>query len=307
MKRTIRYALAAGVLALLAAACDPIFFDGEVTASSPPGFDHLDMTSVDLAWTEAADADRGDTVVGYTIRANGSEVARTGPNQRACRLTSLDPGTNYDFEIIARSSDGSVSAPLTTSFRSASTPQNGASLGDAGEPVRYDAIDDRVAFRTGRPWNDTELTYFIIDRTSDMSASRQNEAFDRAFALWEHASSLDIERVNNRSDADITIEFKSPGDDDYDFDGRSGTLAYAYFPQVGITAFDDAEPWSYLGSIDLVTVAAHEFGHALGIDHSDDPGALLAPFYTGARPWLSDDDIAAIRDLYPPSGCHPSS
>ena len=48
--------------------------------------------------------------------------------------------------------------------------------------------------------------------------------------------------------------------------------------------------------INLFQVAAHEFGHALGLDHSEDMTALMAPFYQGYIPvdtfQLSDDDIA---------------
>ncbi|HWB99890.1 MAG TPA: matrixin family metalloprotease, partial [Bryobacteraceae bacterium] len=41
----------------------------------------------------------------------------------------------------------------------------------------------------------------------------------------------------------------------------------------------------------------HETGHALGLAHSDQPGAIMYPYYRlGAV--LSDDDIAGIRNLY---------
>jgi len=50
--------------------------------------------------------------------------------------------------------------------------------------------------------------------------------------------------------------------------------------------------------------AAHELGHAIGIDHSSDPTALMYPFANdfclGAV--LRPDDVAAIMALYPPGG-----
>lgn len=87
------------------------------------------------------------------------------------------------------------------------------------------------------------------------------------------------------------------------FDGQGGTLAHAFFPVFGGDAhFDDAELWT-IGSprgTNLFQVAAHEFGHSLGLSHSDQSSALMAPFYRGFEPVfkLDEDDKAAIQSLY---------
>ena len=54
-------------------------------------------------------------------------------------------------------------------------------------------------------------------------------------------------------------------------------------------------------------VAAHEFGHALGLAHSGEPEALMYPWYMGFNGdfKLPQDDLQGITQLYGKfqSGC----
>ena len=44
--------------------------------------------------------------------------------------------------------------------------------------------------------------------------------------------------------------------------------------------------------------AVHEFGHSLGLNHSNVNGSIMFPYYSDSQSDLHSDDITRIKELY---------
>nr|XP_023700744.1 collagenase 3-like [Paramormyrops kingsleyae] len=158
----------------------------------------------------------------------------------------------------------------------------------------------------GKPkWEKNLVTYRITKYTPDLSQKEVDCIISQAFKLYSDIIPLDFKQIF-RGTADIMIQFSSKDHDDfYPFDGPLGTLAHAFSPGEdtgGDTHFDEDEEWTLSQTgINLFLVAAHEFGHALGLDHSKDKSALMFPTYqyVDTKDYqLPSDDRAGIQALY---------
>uniref|UniRef100_A0A8C5QAF0 Peptidase metallopeptidase domain-containing protein n=1 Tax=Leptobrachium leishanense TaxID=445787 RepID=A0A8C5QAF0_9ANUR len=158
----------------------------------------------------------------------------------------------------------------------------------------------------GRPkWPRNSLTYRILNYTPDLPVPVVNDAIQKAFQVWSNVTPLTFRMIPG-GQADIFIQFSQGGHGDSNpFDGPSNVLAHAYAPGNGIGGdahFDEGERWSNSNlGINLFLVAAHEFGHSLGLGHSDDRQALMFPTYrfVNANSFrLGQDDINGIQSLY---------
>uniref|UniRef100_A0A674EMD7 Peptidase metallopeptidase domain-containing protein n=1 Tax=Salmo trutta TaxID=8032 RepID=A0A674EMD7_SALTR len=128
------------------------------------------------------------------------------------------------------------------------------------------------------------VTYRITQYTPDLRQSDVDATIAQAFQIYSDVIAQDFKQIYTDT-ADIMILFKDHGDF-YPFDG-------------GETHFDDDKTWTM--RVNLQLVAAHEFGHALGLDHSRDRRALMFPTYQYVNTngyTLPDDDRRGVQALY---------
>ncbi|XP_076131105.1 collagenase 3a [Alosa pseudoharengus] len=169
-----------------------------------------------------------------------------------------------------------------------------------------DAVARYSTFGHNLKWQTNKLTYRIVNYTPDLPASEVDSAIEKALQVWAQVTPLRFTRIYAGT-ADIMVSFGSREHGDfYPFDGPGGTLAHAFAPSQGIGGdahFDEDETFtfrSYRG-YNLFLVAAHEFGHSLGLSHSQDAGALMYPVYSYRDPdtfLLPRDDVNGIQSLY---------
>ncbi|XP_064164514.1 stromelysin-3 [Anguilla rostrata] len=156
----------------------------------------------------------------------------------------------------------------------------------------------------GGRWDKTDLTYKIVRFPWQMSNDKVRSILREANQVWSDVTPLTFTEVSHGR-ADIIIDFtRYWHGDSLPFDGPGGILAHAFFPRThreGDIHFDYDETWTVGNSIgtNLLQVAAHEFGHVLGLQHSQVPGAVMSPFYSFTYPLvLSEDDRRGIQSLY---------
>ncbi|KAL8238519.1 hypothetical protein R6Q59_015086 [Mikania micrantha] len=125
-----------------------------------------------------------------------------------------------------------------------------------------------------------------------------------AFRKWAtNTQYFTFSRTITYESADLKIRFeRQDHGDGFPFDGPGGVLAHAFAPTRGLFHFDADNSWA-VGAVpnafDVESVALHEIGHLLGLDHSQYESAIMwSTLNSGETKGLDTDDIQGVRALY---------
>lgn len=94
-------------------------------------------------------------------------------------------------------------------------------------------------------WKRSSLTYSVRGYPTQFSERTTKTIIQEAFKAWTDHVPLTIVETCSTCQSDFVLDFfREDHKDGYPFDGNSGTLAHAFFPEDGRVHFDKDEPWT---------------------------------------------------------------
>jgi hypothetical protein len=181
-----------------------------------------------------------------------------------------------------------------------------------------------LASTTGGMWSQpARVTYSLVPDGTDIGGTPSGlqqglatkpgwqQQIQKAAAAWEAVAGINLVQVPDDGSG-IGVAGDQQGDPrfgDIRIGGMpqpGGQLAFAYAPppfngatNAGDIFFNTSQSWQTSGATyDLMTVAIHEFGHALGMGHSAVTAAVMYAGYSKSKQALTSDDAQGFQSIY---------
>jgi hypothetical protein len=188
---------------------------------------------------------------------------------------------------------------------------NGAPTQPYAAPLTTTGVVTQDIPTYGNGWDGPGLgaatvNYVFSQMTEQLPAAQTEAALQAAMAQWAQVVQVTwVEGTNPTAPQTVNIFFATGAHGDgYPFGGPGGILAHTFYPAppnpepiAGDMHLNDADTWNIGSNTDLFSVSLHEFGHSLGLGHSDDPSDVMYPYYKMVTT-LNSGDISAVQTLY---------
>lgn len=176
---------------------------------------------------------------------------------------------------------------------------HGAKFQTGGTVAQFNDNNGRFKWdQPGGRGQAVDITYSFAPSFSlnGLTNNQAKSLFREALGVWAEAAPLNFREIQDPGNG-RAVDIRVGADF---IDGRSNTLAFAFFPQGGDQTYDNGDNWN--ASLFLET-AVHETGHSLGLGHESGVDAIMNPsiqrrFNGAGSAFLLQDDINGIRSLY---------
>lgn len=154
------------------------------------------------------------------------------------------------------------------------------------------------------PPNHRIVTYAIGRKSKDIPMHyAEVKAINLAVLKWQVEANITFKQVSLTQSPDITFDFIDPTTDNI-MKTDSTIMGYSGFPGTdlqGHVKLNDNLNWGWQSvnfSYNVNNTLTHEFGHAIGMEHTPEcPRCIMYPVYNGVTE-LGTDDIIQVTTAY---------